>query len=96
MVELVTLKQLNPCYDRKKQQSVVEQTSKYKSKFESQFADNPNKKKLSLPMKHSALTMKLLAPKLTLYSTILLLKRRGTSQRKIDENILRLRRNDPT
>ena len=47
-------------------------------------------------MKPSALTMKLLVPiGLTLSSTILLLKQKATSQRKIDENILRLRRNDP-
>ena len=73
-----------------------QQTSKYKSKFESQFADDLKKRNLSLPMKHSALTMKLLAPiSLTLYSTVLLLKRRATSRNKIDENILRLRRNGP-
>ena len=48
-------------------------------------------------MKPSALTMNLLAATgLTLSSTILLLKQRVTSQKKIDENILRLRRNDPT
>ena len=48
-------------------------------------------------MKQSALTMKLLAAtSLTLFSTISLLKRKATSRKKIDENILRLRRNDPT
>ena len=48
-------------------------------------------------MKHSVLTMKLFAAtSLTLSSTILLLRQKVTSQKKIDENILRLRRNDPT
>ena len=48
-------------------------------------------------MKPSALTMKLLVPiGLTLSSTILLLKQKVISQKKIDENILQLRRNDPT
>jgi hypothetical protein len=55
------------------------------------------KRKLNSRMKPSALTMKLLVPiGLTLSSTILLLKQKVTSQKKIDENILQLRRNDPT
>ena len=42
----MTLKQLNLQAMKKKKQSVQEQTSKYKSKFESQFADTLNKKKI--------------------------------------------------
>ena len=60
------------------------------------FAEGLHKRKLYLLMKPSALTMKLLVPiGLTLSSTILLLKQRVTSQKKIDENILRFKKKRP-
>ena len=81
---------------KRKVQRQQQQTSKYKSKFEAAFAESLHKKKLSLPMKASALTIKLLAPiSLTLSSTILLWKRRAISRKKIDANTLLLRRQDP-